>query len=190
MKRFGLILLILTTLSPLLSSECYARKIGFKVKGSGVEKSEKKQEKKVVSVNIEAQDIEPADTIGEMTEGSFMVASFCENCNNGYRLDQVVFSGFDKTLRSSKESFFIINNTDRTLTGVTLYIDYRTPDGRQLTKRFLKLTCAIPPGETRKADIPTFDTQHSFYYADSERPKRGGNPFTVTFDPVALYLRF
>lgn len=188
MSRLRLILLVLFAV--ILSCECNSRKIGFKVKGKGVEKSEKISVKKATPINIEAKDIEPADTIGEMVEGSFMVASFCENCNNGYRLDQVVFTGFDKTLKNSKESFFIINNTDRVLTGVTLYIDYRTPDGRQLTKRFLKLSCSIPPGETRKADIPTFDTQRSFYYIDSERPKRGGNPFNVKFDPVAFYLQF
>lgn len=172
------------------SLDASARKVTFKVKGSSIEKTGKKQAKNNISANIEVKDVEPADTVGDMVEGSFMVASYCETCNNGYRLDQIVFTGFDKTLRNGKESFFIINKTDRVLTGVTLYIDYRTPDGRQLTKRLLKLSCAIPPGETRKADVPTFDTQHSFFYVDSERPKRGGNPFTVTFDPVAFYLQF
>lgn len=167
-----------------------ARKIGYKVRGT--EKINKTNTRnKTQRVNdIDAIDITPADTVGMMVDGSFMVASFCETCNNGYRLDQIRFSGFDKTLRNSKESFFIRNLTDKTLKGVVLYIDYRTPDGRQLTKRFLKLSCAIPPGETRKADIPSFDTQHSFYYADSEHPKRGGNPFRVFFDPVAYYLSF
>ena len=126
----------------------------------------------------------------EMTAGSFMVASECESCNNGYRLDQVVFSGFDKKLRSSQESFFITNHTDRTLTAVALYIDYLTPDGRQLHKKYYRLVCNIPPGETRKADIRTWDTQNSFYYEKSVPSRGGGSPFTVRFDPVAYYLRY
>lgn len=126
----------------------------------------------------------------EMVAGSFMVASQCEDCNNGYRLDQVVFSGFDKKKNSSKESFFITNNTDRTLTAVTFYIDYLTPDGRQLHKKYTRLNCHIPPGETRKADLPSWDTQHSFYYHKSEVSPKGGNAFEVVFDPVAYYLSF
>lgn len=126
----------------------------------------------------------------EMTAGSFMVASQCEDCNNGYRLDQLVFSGFDKKLNSGTESFFITNNTDRILTSVTLYIEYLTPDGRQLNKKFYRLSCNIPAGETRMADIKSWDTQHSFYYVNSAPARGGGSPFTVRFDPIAYYLQF
>ncbi len=188
MNRLIPILLLLSIALPLTVG---ARKIGYKVKGT--EKSDTRNTKKSASTitgDINVRDITPADTVGDLVEGSFMVASYCETCNNGYRLDQIQFTGFDKTLRSGKESFFIRNITDKVLTGVVLYIDYRTPDGRQLTKRFLKLTCSIPSGETRKVDIPTFDTQHSFYYMDSEHRGRRGNPFKVIFDPVAYYLRF
>ena len=125
----------------------------------------------------------------EMVAGSFMVASQCPTCNSGYALDQIVFTGFDKNQNNAKESFFIINKTDRELTGVSLYIEYITPDRRQLHKRFLKLTCSIPAGETRKADIQSWDTQKSFYYYKSNPSKRKGNPFDVKFDIIAYYLR-
>lgn len=166
----------------LAASAATARKTGYRLipKKSAAEKSE---------IMIKDGDMQAADTI-RMAQGSFMVASQCENCNNGYRLDQVVFTGFDKTKNNPTESFFIINNTDRVLTAVTLYIDYRTPDGRQLTRRFIRLTCNIPAGETRKADIPSWDTQRSFYYIKSEKPRRGGTPFSVIFDPIAYYLQF
>lgn len=126
----------------------------------------------------------------DMVKGSFMVASQCTDCNNGYTLRQITFTGFDKPQNSSTETFFITNNTDRTLTGVNLYIDYRMPDGRQLHKRFMRLTCDIPPGETRKTDIESWDRQRSFYFTGSTRGRNSGTPFTVTFDPVAYYLRF
>lgn len=125
-----------------------------------------------------------------MARGSFMVASQCEDCNNGYRLEQIAFSGYDKTQRSAVESFFITNNTDRTMTGITMYIDYRMPDGRQLHKRFVRLVCDIPPGETRKADIESWDRQRTFYYELSEPPRKGGTPYRVVFDPISYYLRF
>lgn len=124
-----------------------------------------------------------------VARGSFMVASNCLDCNNGYRIDSISFAGFDKPGNSSLESFFITNHTDRTMSGVALYIDYRTPDGRQLHKRYLKLDCAIPPGETRKADIKSWDTQRAFHYLESPSTRHSA-PFTVIFDPVAFWLRF
>lgn len=160
-----------------------AQKIGYKMKVK--EKKEKNALKKEAG---ETTDVTGGDA--EMVKGSFMVASQCPSCNNGYRLDQVVFTGFDKKQNNSKESFFIINNTDRRLTGVALYIDYRTPDGRQLNRQYLKLSCDIPAGETRKVDIKSWDTQRSFYYYKSTPSKNRGNPFDVTFDPICYYLGF
>lgn len=126
-----------------------------------------------------------------MAKGSFMVASQCTDCNNGYTLQQITFSGYDKPQQSSVETFFITNNTDRTLTGVNLYIDYKMPDGRQLTRRFFRLSCKVPPGETRTAEIPTWDKQRSFVYEKSQASsKHPGTPYTITFDPVAYYLQY
>lgn len=125
-----------------------------------------------------------------MTRGSFMVASQCEECNNGYRLEQVVFTGYDKPQNSSTETFFITNGTDRTMSGVNLYIDYRMADGRQLSRRFVRLSCDIPPGETRLAEIPSWDKQKSFYFEKSRPAKHAGTPYRIIFDPVAFYLRF
>lgn len=175
--------IMLAVLSFFAVSYAGAQKIGYKMKVK--EKKEKTTLKKEAG---ETTDGTEGDA--EMVKGSFMVASQCPSCNNGYRLDQVVFTGFDKKQNNSKESFFIINNTDRRLTGVALYIDYRTPDGRQLNRQYLKLSCDIPAGETRKVDIKSWDTQRSFYYYKSKPSKNGGNPFDVTFDPICYYLGF
>lgn len=160
-----------------------ARKISLKLK-AGNKKTDTEQTMK--------QDMGPAkklDTGLTMKRGSFMVASQCEDCNNGYTISQIAFSGFDKPGSSSMESFFITNRTDRTMSGVSLYIEYLTPDGRQLHKRYVKLDCNIPAGETRKCDIKSWDTQRSFHYELSAASRRS-SPFTVRFDPVAFYLRF
>lgn len=126
----------------------------------------------------------------EMSKGSFMVASQCNDCNNGYQIGDIRFSGYDKPRKSSKETFFITNTTDRVMSGVTLYIDYRTTDGRQLHKRFVRLLCNIPPGETRIAEIDSWDKQKEFYYTKSDPGKSGGMAYNVVFDPIAYYLRF
>lgn len=127
----------------------------------------------------------------QMSRGSFMVASYCTDCNNGYRLDQISFAGFDKPQNSNYETFFITNHTDRTMSGVNLYVEYMMPDGRQLHKRFLRLTCNIPPGETRSLQLDSWDKQKSFYYQlSTPAAKKQGTPFIVVFDPVAYYLRY
>lgn len=126
----------------------------------------------------------------EISKGSFMVASHCRDCNNGYTISQIIFTGYDKPQNSSTESFFIMNNTDRTLTGINLYIEYFTTDGELLTKRYVKLSCNIPPGERRIAEVESWDKQHSFHYCNSRHAKGGSTPYTVSFDPISFYLRY
>lgn len=160
-----------------------ARKISLKLK-AGNKKTDTEQ-----TMKTDTELTMKTDTGLTMKRGSFMVASQCGDCNNGYTISQIAFSGFDKPGASSMESFFITNHTDRTMSGITLYIEYLTPDDRQLHKRYVKLDCNIPAGETRKCDIKSWDTQRSFHYELSAASRRS-SPFTVRFDPVAFYLRF
>lgn len=155
------------------------KKVAFKVK------SESQNIKQSSKSNQSAESEEL-----EMARGSFMVASQCLDCNNGYRLDQIEFSGFEKPRASSVETFFITNNTDRTLSGVTMYIGYYDEAGRQLHKQFIKLSCDIPAGETRQAEIKSWDKQHVFRYEKSAKDRRSSAPFSITIDPVAYYLRY
>lgn len=168
MKTHSILILIIAAILSVSSSLTYAKKTTLKL---SVDKKELKKEE------------------SKMSKGSFMVASQCMDCNNGYQLDSLSFSGFEKPGASSTESFFITNHTDRTMTAIALYIEYLTPDGRQLHKRYLKLDCNIPAGETRKADIKSWDSQKAFHYEKSA-PTRTSSSFTVKFDPVAFWLRF
>lgn len=135
------VLSILTVMILSVPAGISARKKGYKLKNI----SENRQTEAVSTIETR-----PDTAAQEMVAGSFMVASQCPTCNSGYALDQIVFTGFDKNQYNAKESFFIINKTDRELTGVSLYIEYITPDRRQLHKRFLKLTCSIPAGRPEK----------------------------------------
>lgn len=177
MSRFTIILSLLLLQAGASLSSVYSlsypfqaegKKIGYRLKA--VQSKEEKEE--------------------EMTAGSFMVASECPTCNNGYTLDQIAFAGYDKNQSSDKETFFITNNTDRTLRAITLYIEYQTPEGNQLHKKFLKLSCNVPPGETRMAEIKSWDSNHTFYYQASRPSRGGGSPYIVRFDPIAYYLAF
>lgn len=140
-----------------------------------------------VKTNINVQQ---TDTM-EMVKGSFVVSvDACESCNNGYSLDQIQFSGFDKTISSKLETFFITNNTDCLLESVTIEIEYLTTDGRQLHKRYEQIRCSVPAGETRSIDIKSWDKQKSYYYYLSAKPRRQATPFMVKITTLSCTLQF
>lgn len=99
--------------------------------------------------------------------------------NFGRIIDNVHFYGFDKTINSSSESFFISNSLDSTLKSLKIDISYLDMHGRQLHKRMVEFDCDIPPGETRRQDIKSWDIQKAFYYHQSAKPHRQATPFKV-----------
>lgn len=122
--------------------------------------------------------------------GAFMVGNECEDCNRGYTLGQVTYSGYDKTAPSNRESFFITNGSDRTLAGVSLYIDYLTTDSVQMHRRFVHMPIVIPSGETRRVDIRSWDRQKTLYYRHSPTPRKKATPYDIMFTPIAIYLKY
>ncbi len=96
------------------------------------------------------------------------------------------FYGFDKTASSGIESFFIINGLDSTLTRVGVDIMYLDMKGRELHRRECRIDCTIPAQETRRVDVKTWDTQKSFYYHKSAKPKRQATPFDVKIELTSL----
>lgn len=92
----------------------------------------------------------------------------------------IIVSGFDKPLRSYRESVFITNRSRRRLTGVKLTISYLDADGRLLHRAVQSLSTDIPAGETRQLTFPSWDRQQAFYYELSSKPRRSdGTPFSV-----------
>lgn len=123
----------------------------------------------------------------EIPAGTFTVS---EKQDNGYSLSQFIITGYDKPASSEQESFFLTNDTDRTLTRINLNIEYLTPDSVAMHRRFLPLNCDIPAGETRKIDIKSWDRQKSFHYYKSRTSRRATTPYIVRITPTAAYLRY
>ncbi|MDE6521384.1 MAG: hypothetical protein K2L17_01070, partial [Muribaculaceae bacterium] len=103
-------------------------------------------------------------------------------------LPAIRFYGFDKTVTSSMESFFISNALDSAIIGMEIEITYFDMQGRQLHKRTVPLTVNVPPHETIRTDIKSWDTQKSFYYHKSAKPKRQSTPFDVKLRLLSLTL--
>lgn len=102
-----------------------------------------------------------------------------------------VISGYEKALRSTKESFFITNRSTCVADRLVLRIEYNDMQGRMLDQRVETIDIDIPPDETRKVDLPSWDKQKVFYYHLSS-PPRGtsqATPYKVAISVVAAMKR-
>ncbi len=98
------------------------------------------------------------------------------------------FYGFDKTVGSSVESFFISNGLEMPIDGLEIEIIYSDMKGRQLHKRRVILDINVPPGETIRTDVKSWDSQKSFYFHQSAKPKRQATPFDAKIDLISVCL--
>jgi len=102
--------------------------------------------------------------------------------------DSVEVRGFDKPLYSVKETFLVTNKLSRRISSITLTINYIDIADRVFNSRTVTVDCGIPSGTTRQLSIKSFDTQKSYYYIRSRRPRAQSTPFQVaiTVDSVTL----
>lgn len=94
----------------------------------------------------------------------------------------VSLSGYDKPLRSRRETFFVTNTSPQRISAVNITLEYIDSSGRQLHSRTITIPVDIPAGETRKVDTPSWDTQLTFYYSESPpaRVTTRCYPYSVT----------
>ncbi len=94
----------------------------------------------------------------------------------------VIFSGYDKTANSSKETFHVINRSDTTIKKAGIRITYLDLRNRMLHSRETVINCDVPKGETRLVSIKSWDEQHTFYYYLSPEPKKTATPYKLSID--------
>jgi hypothetical protein len=99
-------------------------------------------------------------------------------------------SGFDKSPRSRRESFFVTNSSADTVSAISLTLTYLDTSGRMLHRVSRRINAEIPANETRQLTIPTWDSQQSFYYRLSAQPKKTSvaTPFDVSIAIDTVYI--
>lgn len=103
---------------------------------------------------------------------------------------QISVAGYDKPLRSSRETFFISNNTLYHLCGLRLDIEYLDTHRRTLHQREIYISLDIPPGATRQASTKSWDIQKTFYYKLSPKPKRSdGTMYDVKCTVISATIK-
>lgn len=100
-------------------------------------------------------------------------------------------NGYDKPLRSSRETFFATNNGKSSVVGMAFTITYLDSSNRQLHKAHHNIATDIPSGETRQIAVRSWDKQNSFYYVRSTVPVRAAQatPFDVKIEIDTLFVR-
>lgn len=99
-------------------------------------------------------------------------------------------NGYDKPLRSRRETFFVTNNSRRDLRGLAFTITYYDSARRMLHSASHNVGADIPAGETRQMSIPSWDKQFNFYYRRSATSQRAeqATPYDVSIKVDTLFV--
>lgn len=102
--------------------------------------------------------------------------------------DSVSFAGYEKEANASSETFIIVNNSEAPLSGIKVKIIYKDLQDRMLHSRTVSQKCQIPPRESRKIDIKSWDAQHTYFYYLGNEPKKVATPYKIEIQPSAYYI--
>lgn len=98
-------------------------------------------------------------------------------------LDSIAFSGYDKPNQAVREAFFVTNRhpDSITLSELCVTFTYFDMQGRMLHEAAHTVKCQIPPGATRRLEVPSWDRTNAFHYFLSPAPpRRQSSPYRVS----------
>lgn len=98
-------------------------------------------------------------------------------------------NGYDKPLRSRRETFFVTNHGSSAVEAVAFTIKYYDTRQRMLHSASHNVKIEIPPSETRQVSVRSWDPQFNFYYSRSAVPQRAqqATPYDVAITIDTLF---
>lgn len=98
-------------------------------------------------------------------------------------------NGYDKPLRSRRETFFATNNSNRAVAAIAFTITYLDGSDRQLHAASHHSAVSIPTRETRQLSLRSWDVQNAFYYRRSSVPQRAdqATPYDVRISVDTIF---
>lgn len=99
-------------------------------------------------------------------------------------------NGYDKPLRSRRETFFATNNVNADIASVAFTITYYDTARRMLHKASHRVHVKIPASETRQISVKSWDTQFAFYHVRSPLPRGTveASPYDVTISVDTIFV--
>ena len=109
----------------------------------------------------------------------------------GPRAHLLDLNGYDKPLRSRRETFFATNNASAPVAAIAFTINYYDKSGRMLHSASHRTDVDIPVGETRQVSLRSWDEQQAFYYTHSAVPTRASQatPYDITITVDTIFTR-
>lgn len=101
---------------------------------------------------------------------------------------EVGLYGYDKPLRSRRETVFVANYSGHDITALSFTTQYIDSKGRQFHQEKRRVRADIPAGATRKIDYKSWDTQMSFYYIGSRPSRATGTPYRVRLSVDTIFV--
>lgn len=101
-------------------------------------------------------------------------------------------NGYDKPLRSRRETFFATNNSDRAVAALAFTITYLDGSNRKMHAASHHSATSIPARETRQLSLRSWDVQNAFFYRRSTVPQRAdqATPYDVRISvDTVFYVR-
>lgn len=99
-------------------------------------------------------------------------------------------NGYDKPLRSRRETFFATNNSEKDIARLAFTIEYLDAKRRMLHKMSRNVAVAIPAGETRQISVRSWDEQFNFYFHRSAVPQRAqqATPYDIRLSVDTIFF--
>lgn len=99
-------------------------------------------------------------------------------------------NGYDKPLRSRRETFFATNNSEKDIARMAFTIEYLDSRRRMLHKMSRNVAIAIPAGETRQVSVRSWDEQFNFYFHRSTVPQRAqqATPYDIRLEVDTIFF--
>ncbi|MCH5214906.1 MAG: hypothetical protein J1E97_06895 [Muribaculaceae bacterium] len=155
-------------MKPIISILCVALLLGFTAEGK----------------NISTR-LKPEKTVAVQKKGKKRIT---EGQKTPYQkvADKLTFMAYDKKASSDKETFFVDNGSETTISNLKLEISYFTTKGKLIHRRVVDIYQTFPGLETRKVDISSWDKQKSFHFINSVPSTKGSTAYTVKFKVISF----
>lgn len=104
--------------------------------------------------------------------------------------DHIETKGYDKPLRSRRETFFATNAGAVSVRRIAFTISYYDIDKHLLHRASHNVAADIPAGETRMVGVRSWDVQQTFYYVHSAvaHKSTSATPYDVNLKVDTLFV--